>query len=50
LRRKSDVAQLAAIQAQLLRGPWCDPGRLLYCTCSVFRAEGDQIQAFLAQH
>jgi 16S rRNA (cytosine967-C5)-methyltransferase len=51
LRRKSDVAQLAAIQAQLLRtGPWCDPGRLLYCTCSVFRAEGDQIQAFLAHN
>ncbi|MHB1249010.1 MAG: 16S rRNA (cytosine(967)-C(5))-methyltransferase RsmB, partial [Polaromonas sp.] len=26
-------------------------GRLLYCTCSVFRAEGDkQIQTFLARH
>ena len=26
-------------------------GRLLYCTCSVFRAEGDaQVQAFLAHN
>jgi 16S rRNA (cytosine967-C5)-methyltransferase len=54
LRRESDVAQLAAIQAQLLRALWPlvrPGGRLLYCTCSVFRAEGsDQIQAFLAHN
>jgi 16S rRNA (cytosine967-C5)-methyltransferase len=54
LRRESDVAQLAAIQAHLLRTLWPlvrPGGRLLYCTCSVFRAEGsDQIQAFLAHN
>jgi 16S rRNA (cytosine967-C5)-methyltransferase len=51
LRRKTDIAQLAAIQAKLLALLWplLKPGgRLLYCTCSVFRAEGsDQIKAFL---
>jgi 16S rRNA (cytosine967-C5)-methyltransferase len=53
LRRESDVAQLAAIQAKLLKALW--PlvklgGRLLYCTCSVFKAEGEsQIQTFV-QH
>ncbi len=54
LRRPTDIAQLAAIQAQLLRALWplVKPGgRLLYCTCSVFRAEGDkQIQTFVAHH
>jgi 16S rRNA (cytosine967-C5)-methyltransferase len=54
LRRESDVAQLAAIQARLLATLWplLKPGgRLLYCTCSVFRAEGDeQLQAFLAHN
>ncbi len=54
LRRPGDIAQLAAIQAQLLKTLWplLKPGgRLLYCTCSVFRAEGDaQIQTFLAHH
>ena len=53
LRRESDVAQLAAIQAKLLKALWplVKPGgRLLYCTCSVFRAEGEtQIQTFV-QH
>ncbi len=54
LRRETDVAQLARLQASLLRQLW--PlvrlgGRLLYCTCSVFRAEGqDQIETFLAHH
>ena len=54
LRRESDVAQLAAIQSQILDALW--PllkvgGRMLYCTCSVFKAEGDlQIQAFLARN
>ncbi len=51
LRRESDIAQLAAIQAALLAALWPllrPGGRLLYCTCSVFRAEGDnQIQTFV---
>lgn len=54
LRRETDVAQLAAIQAQLLATLWplVKPGgRLLYCTCSVFKAEGQhQIQAFVAHN
>ena len=54
LRRPTDIAQLAAIQAQLLTTLWPlvrPGGRLLYCTCSVFVAEGDaQAQAFLAHH
>ena len=53
LRRESDVAQLAAIQAKLLKALWPlvrPGGRLLYCTCSVFKAEGEtQIQTFV-QH
>ena len=51
LRRESDIAQLGAVQARLLKALWAllkPGGRLLYCTCSVFRTEGeDQIQAFL---
>jgi 16S rRNA (cytosine967-C5)-methyltransferase len=54
LRRESDIAQLAAMQARLLAVLWplLKPGgRLLYCTCSVFRAEGEaQAQTFLAHH
>jgi 16S rRNA (cytosine967-C5)-methyltransferase len=54
LRRPTDIAQLAAIQATLLKTLWAllkPGGRLLYCTCSVFRAEGDnQIQTFLTHH
>lgn len=54
LRRATDVAQLARIQAQLLDKLWpllAPGGRLLYCTCSVFRAEGSaQIEAFLARN
>jgi 16S rRNA (cytosine967-C5)-methyltransferase len=54
LRRPSDIAQLAAIQAGLLKTLWplLKPGgRLLYCTCSVFREEGeDQIQTFLVHN
>ena len=53
LRRETDVAQLANIQAKLLKALWplVKPGgRLLYCTCSVFKAEGEtQIQTFV-QH
>ena len=54
LRRPTDIAQLASIQAQLLQTLWplLKPGgAMVYCTCSVFRAEGDtQIQTFLAHH
>ncbi|MFM2427931.1 MAG: hypothetical protein RL707_1758, partial [Pseudomonadota bacterium] len=54
LRRESDIAQLAIIQAQLLKSLWSvlkPGGRLLYCTCSVFRAEGEnQVQSFLASN
>jgi len=54
LRRESDVAQLAGQQARLLAALWPllrPGGRMLYCTCSVFRAEGDeQITAFLAHN
>ena len=54
LRRPTDIPQLAAIQAKLLETLWplLKPGgRLLYCTCSVFRAEGDnQLQTFLTHH
>ena len=54
LRRASDVDALVAIQRQLLEALWplLKPGgRLLYATCSVFKAEGeDQVRAFLARH
>ncbi|MGI4779836.1 MAG: 16S rRNA (cytosine(967)-C(5))-methyltransferase RsmB [Janthinobacterium lividum] len=53
LRRESDTPQLAIQQANLLAALWPlvrPGGRLLYCTCSVFREEGShQIEAFL-QH
>ena len=54
LRRPSDSAQLGQIQAQLLKALWpllAPGGRLLYCTCSVFRSEGDEtVQAFLQRN
>lgn len=54
LRRSSDVPALAAQQRRLLDALWPllrPGGRLLYATCSVFRAEGEeQIEAFLARH
>lgn len=54
LRRPTDIAQLAALQARLLETLWPllrEGGRLLYCTCSVFRAEGEQqAQTFVAHH
>jgi len=53
LRRETDVQQLASLQAKLLKALWplVKPGgRLLYCTCSVFKAEGaTQIETFV-QH
>ena len=54
LRRPTDIAQLASIQAKLLDTLWplLKPGgRMVYCTCSVFRAEGEQqVQTFVAHH
>lgn len=54
LRRESDIAQLAHIQARLLNALWqvLKPGgRLLYSTCSVFKVEGCfQIKSFLARN
>jgi 16S rRNA (cytosine967-C5)-methyltransferase len=54
LRRSTDIAALAATQDRLLDALWplLKPGgRLLYCTCSVFRAEGQvRIDAFLQRH
>ena len=51
LRRPDDIAALAAIQAELLDALWpllAPGGRLVYATCSVFRAEGQvQLDAFL---
>ena len=51
LRRDSDIAQLAAIQKNLLKMLWplLKPGgRMLYVTCSVFRQEGElQVKTFV---
>jgi 16S rRNA (cytosine967-C5)-methyltransferase len=54
LRREADIAQLALQQQALLAALWplLKPGApLLYCTCSVFKAEGQaQIQTFVAHN
>lgn len=54
LRRETDIAQLAQVQQRMLNVLWSllkPGGRMVYCTCSVFRAEGDeQIQTFLAHN
>jgi 16S rRNA (cytosine967-C5)-methyltransferase len=54
LRRETDIAQLADIQRNLLAILWklVKPGgRLLYCTCSVFKAEGqDQVELFISNN
>ena len=51
LRRASDTAALARTQRELLDALWpllAPGGRLVYATCSIFRAEGEQqIDAFL---
>ncbi len=51
LRRPDDVRALARIQRELLDALWlllAPGGRLLYATCSIFKAEGQsQIDAFL---
>jgi 16S rRNA (cytosine967-C5)-methyltransferase len=54
LRRERDLEAFAAQQARLLDPAWAclaRGGRLLYATCSLFRAENDgQVAAFLARH
>lgn len=51
LRRPADIDALARVQAELLDALWpllAPGGRLLFTTCSIFRAEGQQqIDAFL---
>jgi 16S rRNA (cytosine967-C5)-methyltransferase len=53
LRRPGDVAGLTRIQHDMLDALWpllAPGGRFVYCTCSVFKAEGvDQIDAFLGR-
>ncbi|MEN9316588.1 MAG: rRNA m5C967 methyltransferase, S-adenosyl-L-methionine-dependent, partial [Pseudomonadota bacterium] len=54
LRRRTDLAALAARQAAMVEALWplLKPGgKLLYATCSVFRAEGEQVVArFCGDH
>jgi 16S rRNA (cytosine967-C5)-methyltransferase len=52
LRREADIPRLAELQGRLLRSLWpllAPGGVLVYATCSVLRAEGEEIvTAFLA--
>jgi 16S rRNA (cytosine967-C5)-methyltransferase len=54
LRRDEDIAQLQALQKNILSAVWpllATGGILLYATCSVLKRENElQIQAFLAEH
>jgi len=54
LRRPADIDAFARQQAQILATLWSlldEDGRLLYCTCSVFARENEQvIDDFLARH
>jgi 16S rRNA (cytosine967-C5)-methyltransferase len=54
LRRASDIGDLARTQRALLDALWPlvrPGGRLVYATCSIFRAEGaGQISSFLQRH
>jgi len=53
LRREADIDKLAAIQKNLLKQLWplVKPGgRLLYCTCSVFSAEGEKQAKTFVEH
>ena len=54
LRRESDIAGFVDKQRRLLDQLWtmlAGGGRLLYSTCSVFRAENaEQLEQFLARH
>lgn len=53
LRRESDIPRMAAQQARLLRALWpllAPDGVLLYASCSILSAEGEEvIQRFLAE-
>lgn len=53
-RREQDIDSLVRQQAQLLKALWPllkTGGKLLYCTCSVFKAEGvAQIESFLKKN
>ena len=54
LRREADISQLAIQQRRLLNASWSllsPGGHLLFCTCSLFLAEGEtQAQTFLANN
>ncbi|MDR3417639.1 MAG: 16S rRNA (cytosine(967)-C(5))-methyltransferase RsmB [Nevskia sp.] len=54
LRRESDIPRMAELQQRLLRALWPllgPQGVLLYATCSLLRAEGEEVAAqFLATH
>jgi 16S rRNA (cytosine967-C5)-methyltransferase len=54
LRRESDIAGFVAQQDAILDATWpvlANGGKLLYSTCSMFRAENeDRVAAFLARH
>jgi 16S rRNA (cytosine967-C5)-methyltransferase len=54
LRRESDIANFVERQRRLLDALWPTlerHGKLLYSTCSIFRAENaQQVDAFLARH
>jgi 16S rRNA (cytosine967-C5)-methyltransferase len=54
LRRESDVPALVDTQRRILESLWptlAPGGRLVYCTCSVFKAEGQaQVDSFLSRH
>ncbi len=54
LRRESDIAQLAEVQKKMLQTLWkllSPGGRMVYCTCSLFLAEGsNQVQTFLTHN
>lgn len=54
LRRPGDIAKLARTQAEILEAAWsmlAPGGRLVYCTCSLLRAENQAVVAeFLARH
>lgn len=53
LRREDDIKRLAATQLKLLQALWgvlAPGGVLLYATCSILRAEGEElVQTFLAE-
>lgn len=53
IRRPTDIGQFAELQRELLAGVWplLKPGgRLIYATCSLLRAENDDIVAWALAH